>query len=596
MSTMDWRHNVNGRIIPSDSYSDQPYIVKTDDGGWLCCLTTGPGHEGDKGQHIATMRSTNQGKNWSEPVCVEPGGDLENSFATLLKVPSGRIYVFYAYNSENIREVKNYDGSENIKRVDSLGDYVFRYSDDHGRSWSDRRYVIPVRLFDCDRNNIYGGQIRFFWAVGKPYLLNGASYSTISKVGELGIGFYQQSEGAILKCGNIATETDPEKLEWETLPDGDVGLHTPPGGGQVAEEQSVIPMSDGSLYVVYRSIDGYPVESYSRNGGHTWTEPQYKCFADGRRMKNPRAANFVWKCSNGKYLYWFENHGGHFISDCSGYDVEKFIPPGCNPYEDRNPAWLCGGIEVDSPAGRIIKWSEPEIVLYDDDPFIRMSYPDLVEDNGHYYITETQKDIARVHEIPADFFEKIWRSLDGETKPEIDDSEILLDVVPDSGSVKVPFLPELCVRDHSKLDCRSKNPRNGFTVELEIDIMSGRTKLFDGRSEDGRGIVLNITADGQLELIMNDGWTEHHFTTETCLDNLGRHKIAVNVDGGPRIVSFIVDGRFLDGGEELQYGWFRFSPYFRHVNWSENWQLSATVKRLRIYNRYLMTVEAVGGS
>ncbi|MDE2339806.1 MAG: hypothetical protein KGL21_01890, partial [Alphaproteobacteria bacterium] len=56
-------------------------------------------------------------------------------------------------------------------------------------------------------------------------------------------------------------------------------------------------------------------------------------------------------------------------------------------------------MEADSPRGKIIRWSQPEIVLYDDDPFIRMSYPDLVEDGGRYFLTETQKDVARVHEV-----------------------------------------------------------------------------------------------------------------------------------------------------------------------------------------------------
>ena len=36
-----------------------------------------------------------------------------------------------------------------------------------------------------------------------------------------------------------------------------------------------------------------------------------------------------------------------------------------------------------------------EIALYDDDPFIRMSYPDLIEEDGELYLFETQKDKAR---------------------------------------------------------------------------------------------------------------------------------------------------------------------------------------------------------
>lgn len=54
--TPDSRHLSHGREIPTESYSDQPFIVQTDDGAWLCCVTTGPGHEGVQGQHVANIR------------------------------------------------------------------------------------------------------------------------------------------------------------------------------------------------------------------------------------------------------------------------------------------------------------------------------------------------------------------------------------------------------------------------------------------------------------------------------------------------------------------------------------------------------------
>ena len=73
---------------------------------------------------------------------------------------------------------------------------------------------------------------------------------------------------------------------------------------------------------------------------------------------------------------------------------------GRTPYDDRNPAWLMAGCEINTPQGKMIAWSQPEILLHDDDPFIRMSYPDLVEDGGKFFVTETQKNIGRVHEIP----------------------------------------------------------------------------------------------------------------------------------------------------------------------------------------------------
>ena len=54
----DPRNIVAGSVIPDEGYSDQPYVVKTNDGAWLCVVTTGPGQEGAGGQHIVTRRST----------------------------------------------------------------------------------------------------------------------------------------------------------------------------------------------------------------------------------------------------------------------------------------------------------------------------------------------------------------------------------------------------------------------------------------------------------------------------------------------------------------------------------------------------------
>ena len=173
------------------------------------------------------------------------------------------------------------------------------------------------------------------------------------------------------------------------MPEGDRGIRAPSGGSTIASEHSYSVLSDGSFYCVYRTIDGHPGCSNSRDEGKSWSLPSYKRFADGRLMKHPRAANFAWRCSNGKYLYWFHNHGGNFIRE----DPNRRS----NAYSDRNPAWLCGGIEVETDEGICLEWSQPEIVLYDDDPYIRMSYPDLIEEDGQYYLTETQKDIARVH-------------------------------------------------------------------------------------------------------------------------------------------------------------------------------------------------------
>jgi len=588
----DPRNITSGWEIPRETYSDQPYIVKTGDGAWLCVLTTGCGVEGEHGQHVIATRSADLGRTWSPPVDVEPADGPEASYAVLLAVPSGRVYCFYNHNSDDLREIIADDppfAGGKCRRVDSQGYYVFKYSDDRGRTWSPRRYPIPVREMEIDRQNPYGGRVRYFWNVGKPFIHGGAAYVSLHKVGGIGRGFFTRSEGVLLRSTNILTERDPDRIAWETLPDGDAGLRTPPSGGPVAEEQSYCVLSDGSFYSVYRTIDGHSACSYSRDGGRTWSVRQYQRYADGRPMKHPRAANFAWRCSNGRYLYWFHNHGGRFIRE--------------NPaiaYEDRNPVWLCGGVEADSPGGRIILWSQPEIVLYDDDPFIRISYPDLVEENGRYFLTETQKNKARVHEIDAALLDGLWGQ--GERAEVVRDGVLLS--LPDGGPMPamttMPRLPEFCARDHHRADQGIMHLRSGLAIDawVRLDSLHAGQAIIDSRTPDGRGLCLQTAPHGTIEIILNDGRTENRWTCDPgMLTPGGLHHVAAIVDAGPRVITFIVDGRLCDGGDWRQFGWGRFSPDLRDANGSPTLRigpgLAGTVQSLRIYGRALRASEAI---
>jgi len=583
----DWRHLSHGRVIPGGRYCDQPYIVRTDDGAWLCVMTTADGAEGSSSQRVVTMRSTDQGRSWSAPLPVEPPGGPEASYAVLLKVPFGRVYCFYNHNTDNVREVKREDAGV-YTRVDTLGHYVFRYSDDGGRSWSARRYEVPVREFEVDRKNVYGGKIRFFWNVGRPLLLPDGALLTLHKVGGFGQGFMTDSEGAFMKSRNILTERDPDRLQWETLPEGDVGLRAPAGGGRIAEEQSVTALSDGSLFCVYRTVDGYPACAYSRDGGRSWTKPQYLTYTPGgRRVKHSRAANFVWRCSNGRFLYWFHNHGGSPI---------RRLPAPWDPYSDRNPAWLMAGREVERPGGREIEWSQPEILLYDDDPLIRMSYPDLVEENGRFYVTETQKNIGRVHEIDGRLLDGLFKQWEHRTAA----ATGLLTHYAGAGPIPMPRLPAFRVRDASDPAHGGRDLRTGFTLDLRVTLEDLRPGLviLDTRTDAGQGIALTTAEDGAVRLTLNDGRTESTWSSDpgTIRPGADHHVVAV-VDGGPKIITFIVDGVLCDGGERRQFGWGRFNPTLRDVNGTPTARLgragAVKVSRVRVYGRPLTTSEAV---
>ncbi|AQQ71132.1 Neuraminidase (sialidase) [Limihaloglobus sulfuriphilus] len=582
----DWRHLKHGNVIPSKTYSDQPYVIKTDDGAWLCVMTTGVGREGEGGQHVISQRSTDKGKTWENIVELEQPGQIEASYAVLLKAPGGRIFCFYNHNTDNVREIiasKDAYPDGLCRRVDSLGYFVFKYSDDHGRSWSDKRYVVDIREMEIDRQNPYQGKIRFFWNVGKPFIHDGAAYVSVHKVGSIGKGFFTRSEGILVKSSDILTESDPANISWETLPDGDHGLRAPSGGGPISEEQSYSVMSDGSFFCVYRTVDGYPACSYSRDEGHTWSEPEYLSYTyKGKKVKNPRAANFAWKCSNGKYLYWFHNHSG-------------------KDYENRNPVWMLCGAEKESPEGLIIEWSQPEIIIYTDDTFIRMSYPDLVEENNDIYITETDKETARIHKLNPEFLNKLFNF---DRVESIEQDGLILDITRvgiNPSTVSCPKLPKFLVRDVTTFDYKGFDLRNGISLDFYVNLTSvlPGQNIFDNRTPEGRGFCVTTGDYENVRLTLNDGMTESCWSSDPGSikpDHI--HHVSIIIDGGPKVITFIIDGKFCDGGDDRQFGWGRFSPNLYDINGSDELTIGkdvdGSVKTVRIYNRAIMSSEAVG--
>jgi hypothetical protein len=69
------------------------------------------------------------------------------------------------------------------------------------------------------------------------------------------------------------------------------------------------------------------------------------------------------------------------------------------------------------------------------------------------------------------------------------------------------------------------------------------------------------------------------------------------VDGGPKLILFVVDGVLCDGGDERQFGWGRYSPTLRTPHGAPTLRIapamSGTVRGLRVYNRPLRSSEIV---
>lgn len=526
--TKDFRNIKNGVLIPSYDYADQPEIIIAKDGTMICAVTTAKGDEGASGTFVGISRSYDGGKSWSELERIDDC-PYESSYSTLIMTDYGRIYCFYDLNDEGFTNDDIFtepDGTRaKVWRYDmGYGIFCFKYSDDNGETWSDNRYSIPMRTFDIDLENplTCRGKHRYqFWNVSKPFFFNGNFYHAMIKFSYQNEDFMYRSEGALLVSDNLAYEKDPQKLHWETLPDGTRGIAAPENGGTVAEEQCYVPLSDGTMFCVFRTISGFSACSYSRDGGHTWEESDFMRYPDGSRVKHVRAANFVWKCSNGKYIYWFHNNGG-------------------KTWDGRNPAWLLAGTEKQTPKGLVIEWSQPEIGLYDERNENRISYPDMFEKDGKYFISETQKSITRFHEIPEQFLNDMWNQKTAVAAKE--------DLRIEAENFVIP---------HIVLENKI------FTVVFDADFTNVPcgTVLFDttrgGIHPDG--MKLEINADGNLSATF--GWQNALQTVVFQKDGVmgARRQLALTIDYPAGIIYAVSDGKFLDGGDEARYGWMKFT-------------------------------------
>ena len=238
-----------------------------------------------------------------------------------------------------------------------------------------------------------------------------------------------------------------------------------------------------------------------------------------------------------------------------------------------------------------------------------------------YYLLETQKDVARVHQLDPDLLEALWRQLDGGGSLTSENCVIEWKAEEATGNnVVMPPLPPFNTRDHQRPDYGTKDMRSGFTVEiwLQLERLDGGQALVDARAPAGQGWALQTTARGTVEIILNDGRSESRWDCDPDLLVAGKlHQLAVIVDGGPKIISFVVDGVLCDGGDYRQFGWGRFNAALRHVNSADKnpiiapgsgssrdhapaeadaqrVEISSAIRLLRIYDRFLRTSEVIG--
>jgi hypothetical protein len=516
-------------------YLDQPYPIRSKDGAWLSMVTAGTLGENAKGSvnNTFVVRSTDKGRTWSAPI------QCSGAYSVPLRAPTGRIYAIRPPLS-------------------------FTWSDDDGSTWSE-----PL-AFPDEVALVHG--VRNGWSVSKPLVMGaggkGTVYLSWAHIGRNGPP--RDTEVFVYKSDNILSEPDPHRIRWQRFPGGASGLKGPDWNlpEHRSEEPHVVALADSSLYMVWRTDQGYIGQATSRDGGNTWSQGSYLRYrTGGRRIKHPLACPSLWKCANGKYLLWIHNNSG-------------------KTYADRNPAWICGGVE--SEGG--IEWSEPEILLYSPDLTNgsgRLSYPGFLEEDGRYWIFETEKTTARTHLLSASLLEAAWNQRSAK-RPVREGLILSLAGSKLKGREQsMPLLP--------KLD------EGGFSIVMQVRLqnLDAGQILVDTRNGNGSGIQISTVDNEALRLELNDGRTSFGWSTDPgALQANRKHHVTAIIDGGPKVVSFVIDGTLCDGGASRQFGWTHFPPELSDVNGSSRVETAKSLRgeldSLRIYGRHLLASEAIG--
>lgn len=599
-------------------YDSQNIVVVGGRGGEALVLSVVLHHsenrEGGPGLELLATRSTDRGRTWSPLASIDsPDRQSHDGYQLVQRLPDGRerIFVLYGWNVGS----RYPDGADpsltELKRTDMQLDegYWWRVSDDLGRTWGSQRHLIPVRRTGIDRDNPWGGATMGMFLCDTPSVIDGAVYSAFQKTRD-GAGETPGSEVFFLRSSDLLTVEDPTQATWETLPLGDVGLQAPDGELALGEEPHVMAVGNqpGRLFCLWRAETGRLAASYSGDGGETWDEPFWLTHeglpigAGGvQELRNPRGSITPFRCStpapdgSAEYVMLYYNNGR----------TERL------GYVGRRVYWLTVGR---STTAGTITWSQPEIALYWDGTGFEdrpewnpdwaivdgPGYPDFAElPDGSLVFVESNKLAVRYHEVDPRVLTYLRRQPELALVP----MEALVldwkrsDPHPSSG----PVLPDLRARGGCTIVLHLHGPLLPGVVL--VSAMSTVTAALGEEPTDAtvtKGYSVTVTDHGELELVITDGFGAElrhrtHVSVDRGLGDESAHLVAFIADGGPKVVSVVVDDRLDDGGDSPQ-SWEFFPAGLGEVGGADltiDPTASGAVERFMIYDRALLTTEAI---
>lgn len=305
--------------------SNQHFLVFDGPNGSLMAIWTSHSVEGSGNHHIRFSSSEDQGSTWSESSVIAGSVtvDVENqaSWAFPMVSKSGRIYVLYNRSTgvadwDTSSAFANEGLSHGWHYVTGLIEGI--YSDDNGQSWSEPQTVeMPRGSLDNPDASIPASWI--VWQ--KPERLSEGKYY---------VGYTRWVSPAVRtpkhNASVLSEESVVEFMRFENLDDdpevasldisyhawGEKSLRVPYYNNPVmscAQEPSIVPLPDGRLMVVIRTMSGYLWYSLSVDQGITWCNPRPLLYKDfGKPILHPLSCSPIYLLKNGVYVLFIHNN------------------------------------------------------------------------------------------------------------------------------------------------------------------------------------------------------------------------------------------------------------------------------------------------
>ena len=621
-------------VSDRNGYYDSQNVVAVGGGGETppvlsVILHHSENHEGGPGLRLYTTRSTDRGHTWSPLVAIEESRTRpsHDGYQLVHRRPDGneRIYLFYGYNEPALSPPHNGAGenSPELPRGDMQlrEGYFLRYSDDQAATWSEDRYVIPVRRTRIDRENPWRGEVMGMFMCDKPSVIGGRVYFAFQKTRD-GAGETPGSEVFFLSSPDLLDLDDPTRATWETLPRGDRGLQAPGGALRLGEEPHVLSVSDHRplrLFCLWRTETGRLAAAYSNDGGETWETPFWLTYEGrptgegGQRiMKNPRGSITPFRLrersadGRSEFAMLFYNNGQ---TDRQGY---------CG----RRVYWITVGRETEDGE---IRWNQPEIALWWDGSALEEregwnpdwaivdgpGYPDWVEfEDGSLCFVESNKLTVRFHEVQPHLLAALRAQPEMHHLPR--HGKVFAQSDPGGlaspTTLAAPVLPDLRSGAGFTLTLRLLTPahraRAGDVLVSAMTTVSAALDEENSGETITKGYQIRVAANLNLELFVSDG-----FGTD-LLHQIGRHAsaglwdgaahtVSFIVDGGPKVVSAVVDEYLDNGGEENPQGWSLHARGLGEIGGSTVTlapRFDGLLTHFLLYDRALLTSEAIAAT